>query len=176
MFVALDKRKLGAAQNGAVAALCAHMGGHGLKNGHVGALSLLDVAVNQLHHHGLVRLVRHGELHAMLFKHALVGFGRHCAGGGQQGGLFYAALFYVQHGFFHHVQNGHARCLFQLVVKIMGRVAGNGQHICAKGNKAVRIRLHNVKGVFCALPKNVGSAVRRGGAGIDDDVNMVLVA
>ena len=105
----------------------------------------------------------------------LIGLGLQGAVGSQDAQLSAACSLGVGHGQAGHVQHRHGQCLGQAVVEIVGGVAGDSNDRSAVVYQAETVLLHDGEGIVLAFAHDERRAVRRGRAGGNDDVNMILV-
>ena len=176
MLITLDKAQLGAAQNGHVAALLFQVMHGTAELSHIGAAALLDVVVNDRHHVLLVVAGGHSPVDASVAAGNLIGLGLQGAVRCQDAQFGAACGFGVGHRQAGHVQHRHRQGFGQAVIKIVGRVAGDGNDRGTVVNQAGAVLLHDGKGILFAFAHDERRAVRRGRAGRNDDVDMILIA
>ena len=175
VLVPLDEAQLGAAQDGHIAALLFQVVHSTAELGHVGAATLLDVIVDDRHDVVLVVAGGGGPLDARIAAGDLVGLCLQGAVGSQDAQLSAACSLGIGHGQAGHVQHRHRQRLGQAVVEIVGGVAGDSNDRSAVVHQAETVLLHDGEGIVLAFAHDERRAVRRGRAGGNDDVNMILV-
>ena len=126
---------------------------------------------------GIFLIATHGNptINALRLAGELICLGGQRAVRCQNAQLCAACRLSIGHGQPRHVQHRHGQCLGQAVVEIVGGVAGDSNDRSAVVHQAETVLLHDGEGIVLAFAHDERRAVRRGRAGGNDDVNMILV-
>lgn len=87
----------------------------------------------------------------------------------------YARPFCELYGFLYDIQNGNRRDFFQLIEKIMRRIAGNRDKVGARMGELQNVLFHDGERRLVAFSQNEVAAVRDSRAADENDVDVILV-
>ena len=174
-MVGAEHGQLGAGQNSAVTPGLTHGFVDGGKLLPAAPLSLLDLVVDNGHHQGLNGGIRGHSLQPVLGAGGLVQPGLDGAVGGQNGGT--AAALGVDGGgsLPNHVENGGVKVPLQLVHKVVGGVAGDGDGGAAAVLQQLGVSKQPLIQGLGVPGKDGGGAVGHFGVGQDESGQVLLV-